>query len=666
MDRVEIELFGGFAIYEAGGHELKLGTRKARALLAILAIDPSHWHTRERLAGLLWERHGATQARNSLNQALHEIRKLEKATDTRLVEREADRLRLEADSVECDLHRFDTLLTDRPLQAAELYGGDLLEGFELAEQAFVDWLTPRRSHYRALVVEALLAAAAAAAEARDHETGIPAARRLVALEPLDERARRLLMRALAESGNRAEAHRQYRVCEEMLRNELGVDPEPETRALIEEITRHEAASSVSFPEEPDPRLAMTEAPVDGERPVLAVLPFDNFSDDADSAWLGAGLAEDIIFELSAFRWFRVLARTTTFRVSDAALGHTELHKVLGANYVVSGRVRRAGMRLRVNVELVDCAGGEQLWSARFDRALDDLFDIEIEIARQVVAAIEPTLENHEMRRIIGRPPETLTAYELLQRGYWHLYRGTPEDRIVARRCFEASAESDPNYACALAGLAGVKFRDAAANVVRGFDEGMRDCRATAEQALGLDPRHPFALRFLAGSAGYLGQQERALAAAAYSVELCPSFATGYSALAFVLDFLGNFDDARPAADETVRLRPHDPVLHKCILSKAIADYQTGDYPGAERVILDSLRTNQTWWMSNMMLAATAAQRGSMDTASNALERIRDDQPGITLDILLDRVPFADSAHREHLEDGLKRAGWRDGALSGIS
>jgi adenylate cyclase len=253
----------------------------------------------------------------------------------------------------------------------------------------------------------------------------------------------------------------------------------------------------------------------------------------------------------------------------------------------------------------------------------------------------------------------MTAYELLQRGYWHLYRGTSEERIIARRYFEAAAECDPSYACALAALAGVKFRDAGADVVHGFRNGMEDCRATAEQALALDPRHPFALRFLSGAASYLDEQERALAAANRAVELCPSFATAYSALAFAHNYLGNFADARPAADETARLRPHDPVLHKCIISKAIADYQTGDYPNAELTILESLRTNRNWWMSNMMLAATAAQRGSIDSASAAMGRIREDQPGITLEIMLDRVPFADAIHRDHLADGLKRAGWRD-------
>jgi hypothetical protein len=96
------------------------------------------------------------------------------------------------------------------------------------------------------------------------------------------------------------------------------------------------------------------------------------------------------------------------------------------------------------------------------------------------------------------------------------------------------------------------------------------------------------------------------------------------------------------------------------MSKAIAHYQTGEYEHAERVTRDSLRTNSSWWLSNMMLMASLGQRGSMEDARAAAQKIRADQPGVTLDIMLQKTPFADPAHRDHLADGLIRAGWRDG------
>jgi adenylate cyclase len=411
---------------------------------------------------------------------------------------------------------------------------------------------------------------------------------------------------------------------------------------------------------PDERLQLIDTPTKDDKPVIAVLPLANMSDDADFAYFADGLAEDLIFSLSSFRWFRVLARTATFRMRDADPNPHDIRRMYGATYIVSGSVRRTGSRLRISIELVDCRSGQQLWAGQYDKALEDLFEVEDEITLQLASAIEPMLEDSEMRRTLGRPTENLAAYELLQRGYWHLYRGSQEDHDEARRCFEAAVASDSTYASALAGLAFFKYRDAHANLMNNYRQRMEDSRNTAARAVELDPQDPRALRYFAGASCFLGDQDAALDAVSRSIELCPSYASAYSGLAFVHDFKGNFSEAKPAADETIRLRPHDPGLHRCIMSKAIAHYQTGEYEHAERVTRDSLRTNSSYWMGNMMLMASLGQRGRLEDARAAAQRICAVQPGITLEIMLKKTPFADQAHSDHLADGLIRAGWRDG------
>jgi adenylate cyclase len=308
---------------------------------------------------------------------------------------------------------------------------------------------------------------------------------------------------------------------------------------------------------------------------------------------------------------------------------------------------------------MDCSTGDQLWADRYDRILDDFFEIEDDIARRIAGAIEPTLENIEMVRALGRPPETLEAYELLQRGYWHLYRATLEDEVESYRFFEAALAIDPTYAEAVSGLAYLKFRDAHANLLNDFLGRMEDCRRTAAQALELDPRNPRAMRILSGADSTFGNHDVALATIKRAVELCPSYAQGFSGLAFAHDFKGSFSEAIPAADETIRLRPHDPVLHRCIMSKSIAAYQIGLYEGAERIARDSIRTNDRWWISNMMLAASLGKQGRPDAARAAIEKLKKDHPGLTLEAMFQGMPFADAAHREHLAEGLVQAGWRD-------
>ena len=659
MSKITARLFGGFELRRNDGTELTLNTRKTRALLAFLIAESGQWHSRERLAGLLWGDSAQTQARNSLNQALYELRKLEDASGEPIVEREPERLRIVDGVVDSDVEQFTTLLKDDALEAAKIRTGDLLEGADLRDQAFVDWLTSKRADYRAVLSEALRTLASSTSEQKTSDAGLQAARQLVMLDPLDEPARRQYMQLLAQSGNRAEAIRQYDICANLLEEELGIEPDAATQDALEQIRGSQPAPAPIAQIGQDERQNLIDTPMTADRPVIAVMPFANLGDDPEFTFMVDGLAEDLVFALSAFRTFRVLARTATFRMRDRDMDHADIQRVFGATYAVNGRVRRSGARLRVSVELIDCASGEQLWSNRYDKTIDDLFDVEEDMSRRIAAAIEPALENVEMRRVLARPPETLEAYELLQRGYWHLYRGTPEDEVEAQRCIEAATAKDPTYAEALTGLAYVKFRDAHSNFMDNFEARLEDCRATAAQALELDPRNPRALRFLSGADSALGNHDIALEAASRAVELCPSFAQGYSGLAFVQDYIGNFTDAKPAADETIRLRPHDPVLHRCIMSKSIADYQTAHYESAERIARDSLRTNDRWWLSNMMLAASLGKLGRSSEARVLTDKLHDAYPGITLEIILQKMPFVDRAHRDHLAEGLLEAGWRD-------
>lgn len=410
MPEIKARLFGGFELKDEDGKELTLGTRKARALLGFLITEGGQWHSRERLAGLLWGDRAQTQARNSLNQALYEIRKLEEASGAPIIEREPERVRIVEGVIDSDVGRFAALLKGNALEATSLRTGDLLDGVDLRDQAFVDWLTSKRAEYLEALSKALRTLASSSNEEETSDAGLQAARQLVGLDQLDEAARRQFMQLLAQSGNRAEAIRQYEICANLLRDELGIEPDAATQDLLEQIRRSQPAPAPIAQIGQDERQDLTDTPTSSNRPVIAVMPFANLDDDPEFAFMVDGLAEDLIFALSAFRSFRVLARTATFRMRNADLNHSDIRKAFGATYAVSGRVRRAGNRLRVNVELLDCVNGEQLWANRYDSALDDLFDVEEDISLRIAAAIEPALEDVEMRRTLVRPPCSLDVW----------------------------------------------------------------------------------------------------------------------------------------------------------------------------------------------------------------------------------------------------------------
>jgi DNA-binding SARP family transcriptional activator len=662
--KLQLRLFGRFAVAAGDDKPVAVTGKKNQALLAYLAVNAGKAQPREKLAGLLWGDRFDDQARQSLRQAISKLRKDLGGAEEELLLIDGDDITLNGDALVVDVLKFEKLAADGSLdaleEAATLYDGAFLDGFSVRENAFEDWVGSERTRFFDLAADVLSRLCAEQETAGQTTGAIATARKLAHLDPTREQAHRDLMRLFVIDGSRSQALKQYQICADILRKELGIEPEPATQKVLEQIKRADAEPKQIARFAPDERLQLIETTANDDRPVIAVLPFANLSDDADFAYFADGLAEDLIFSLSSFRWFRVLARTATFRMREADLNPYDIRRMYGATYIVNGSVRRTGSKLRITVELVDCRNSQQLWAGQYDKALDDLFEVEDEITRQLASAIEPMLEGSEMRRTLGRPTETLAAYELMQRGYWHLYRGSQEDSGEARRCFEAAVERDSTYAGALAGLAFSKYRDAHANLMNNYRQRMEDSRNTAARALELDPHDPRALRYFAGASCFLGDQDMALDAVTRSIELCPSYASAYSGLAFVHDFKGNFSDAMPAADETIRLRPHDPGLHRCIMSKAIAHYQTGEYEHAERVARDSLRTSSTYWIGNMMLMASLGQRGRLEDASVAAQRICSVQPGITLEIMLKKMPFADRVHRDHLADGLIRAGWRDG------
>ncbi len=661
MSQIEVRLFGGLDLIDSHGDAVDLNGRKVCALLGLLLIESGRWHSRNRLAALLWGDRKDSQARHSLNQALYEIRQIEKAAKISLISREGDRVRVADDAVSCDLHRFEACLEKDPIGAKALRSGQLLEGYETITPEYADWLSTRRrliennwqNALRNLVSSELL-------KETSPETGIAAARLLLDLDPLDEDARRSLMKLLERSGQRTEALRQYEICRELLKTDLGVEPDPTTQALFREIRHSNAGTRVDKPTGADESQDVIDTPAQQDRPIVAVMPFANLDDDPAFAFMVDGLTQDITLALSAFRSFRVLAHTSTFRLRGSDVDHFAIRRTLGASHAVRGRVRRAGNRLRISVELLDCRTGELIWSGKFDCALDDILELEEAVSRQIAASIEPALEAAEVQRVLGHPPENLEAYELLHLGYWHLYRRTPDDLSEARRCMEAAVRKDPTYAAPYAGLAFLKYIAATAKLVdRNYLKLMQDCHSTAEQGLALDPINPRALTFSAMASMRAGNLPDAFDTIKRSIELCPSFYLSHSVLAFACDFMGKFTEAKSAADETIRLRPHDPMLHRCIISKSIAEYQTSNYGRARYITRDSLRTDASWWQSRMLLAASLGIDGHTAEARDTIAGLQKDFPSLTLETMLLHMPFADPGHSDHLTEGMVLAGWRD-------
>ncbi|HEX9819522.1 MAG TPA: BTAD domain-containing putative transcriptional regulator [Methylomirabilota bacterium] len=281
MTQLRLTLLGGFQARLHTGEVMSLPGRKAQALLAFLALPLGRAHPRDKLAALLWGGIREESARASLRQTLFVVRKALGEAEGVVLRQEGEALALAPGVVEADVAVFERAVADGTPEALEraaaLYQGDLLAGLVLAEAPFEEWLLGERERLRELALEALARLLAHQRKSGAVELAAGTGLRLLALDPLQEAVHRALMRLYADLGRRGTALRQYQQCVGVLGRELGIEPEPETKALYQEILRerpqHRGAIAESLPAQSgaEPRAPGAEPPLIGRADDLARL-----------------------------------------------------------------------------------------------------------------------------------------------------------------------------------------------------------------------------------------------------------------------------------------------------------------------------------------------------------------------------------------------------------
>lgn len=186
---------------------------------------------------------------------------------------------------------------------------------------------------------------------------------------------------------------------------------------------------------------------------VAVLYFENLSGAKEDEYLRDGITEDVITELSKIRGLNTFSRPTVLAFRDKAVTPAQIGQQLGAAYVLTGTIRRAGARLRINAQLVDTRTDFPLWSERFDREMKDVFEIQDEMARKIAEALRVTLSPQELEALAVKPTENLQAYDLFLRGKRYARRQTRQDLEFALQMFENAVAMDPSFALAYAACA---------------------------------------------------------------------------------------------------------------------------------------------------------------------------------------------------------------------
>ncbi len=260
-----------------------------------------------------------------------------------------------------------------------------------------------------------------------------------------------------------------------------------------------------------------------QKPTLSVLPFKNLNANEDSSFLIDGIYEDILTELSRVRQLSLVSRQSSVNFADSGDELDQFIKRFSVNYLIQGSIRSSGPKVRVTVSLLDADSQEMLWSKRFDRDLDDIFEVQDEIVRSVTQAILGEIELASLSRAKRKPTENMTSYEFLLRGKEGHHAIASEANAKALELFDKAIEADPNNAQAYAWKActmGQAFGRGWIN--RPFDEVMPEFSKLMENALKADPNDFEVHRLLGGVNTMTGKYKAAAEHSKKAYDMVPN------------------------------------------------------------------------------------------------------------------------------------------------
>jgi len=362
-------------------------------------------------------------------------------------------------------------------------------------------------------------------------------------------------------------------------------------------------------------------------PMLAVLPFDNMSRDADQDHLSDGLTEDLITTLSKIGQLSVVSRNSVFTYKGRTVTPGEVRLDLNADFVLSGSVRQAGDRLRINAQLTDAKSGEQLWAERFDRVIDDLFAVQDEITLTIATALQVELTDGEQAKLRYTTTDNVDAWVAFTQGLSHFRDVSAESYRQARAHFERALQLDPGSAQIHAMLACTHAIEGRFFWTAERDVSLEQAKVHADRALARDPDCADAHAALGYWHMCLGRLEDSIAAYGRAVALSPDHADLRALYALALTFAERPQEAITQAQMAIRLNPLDPGWYCGVLGHAYR--YAGRTEDAVDVLADYNRRSPGFGLVDLVLAH--ADAGDLPAARKSAQALLAARPDFNIE-----------------------------------
>jgi DNA-binding SARP family transcriptional activator len=649
---VRIHVLGSLRATTYLGDDVLPRGRKARAVLGYLCLSAGERVARSRLSGLLWDRVPEVQARASFRQALRELSASMGSLAGELIDAGLDTVRLEPKA--CWIDAVAVLSAD-PLpphssrsDLASLCTGELLEDLSGTTEAFDQWLLGQRTRFLEQlrsVFEGELKQLGASDVAPDRRAAL--ARQIITFDATHEGASRVLMRALVDLGERAQAIREYERCRNALRTALDVEPSSETRSLYQAIRTFSSSSDRDKVNSHGSGTSGPQPSAYAGRLRVGVLPLQTTEVPRDRS-LAFSLSKEIAAGLARFRWFDVIAPTPMVG-NGTALSQKPLH------YVVEGELAGNDERYRISVRLLDVTEDPRVvWSDHFELAADALDQVNELVVAPVVARIDPVIlfiEGQQPR------PQRSGATALVLQAMPLMYSLQREKYEEAGRLIAQAIKADPANAKAAAWGAYWQVWYVGQGWTHDVQSAFSRAQELALRAIKLDPENAEAMGIYAHICAFLNKDfDSALYYYDRALRLNPNLAFVWALSAPTYCYIGNPDEALRRLDRYRDLAPFDPYFRYWEFLYTIAYTFKGDYENAAAVGRRNVAANPEFSNAYKPLIAALGHLDRREEAEPYVQQLLLLEPSFTVEKFGNTYPFQRPEDRERYMKGLLLAG----------
>ena len=403
-------------------------------------------------------------------------------------------------------------------------------------------------------------------------------------------------------------------------------------------------------EYPRPVLALPD------KPSIAVLPFQNLSDDPEQEYFADGMVEDIITGLSRSKLLFVISRNSSFTYKGNAVDTKRVSRELGVRYVLEGSVRKAGNRIRVTGQLIDAPTGAHIWADRFDSDLEDIFALQDRLTSSAIGAISPQLEQAEIERARRKPTESLQAYDYYLHSKFSTYQWTREGNGEALRMANLAISLDREFAVAYAHAANLFGQKKGFGWIEDAAKERAESRQLAERAVQLDQDDPLVLAHAAHVYSYvLEEPETGSALAARAVALDSNLVLARIWAGWAQLYLGNHDAAIEQFSAAIGLSPIDPHLFVPQTGMAFAHFFAGRYEEGLSRATSAIQRQPNFPGAQRILMSSLAMAGRIAEARRACDAVLQTDPALRISGIK-RAPFRRLEDVEKLGQAWRIAG----------